>query len=181
MSTPQRRATRVFSAIILAGTLGACSATQAVLPGPTPVAAIVDLGATAPASVSVSAIESMRTAMPEYDLREAGDGSSPQSVSVMRDLPFAHDSTIVGRREAERLRPFVAYLVENPAVTVRIESYGNGATPERDAELGLSRAHAVARVLQTNLRVANRIVTASGKTPHSRATQNTAVITVTMP
>lgn len=124
----------------------------------------------APSSI-ISDFDAMRAALPGFDLERGADMAAPGEVSVVRDLVFDHGSSILSRVDVARLEPLHAYLRANPLVAVRIKGYGDrGNTTERAADLSLSRAHAVARALLTDMKVANDIAAAAA--PRSEQTLN---------
>lgn len=110
------------------------------------------------APAPVSAFDAIRAALPGFELQRGLGGASGNEISVVRDLTFTRESSILSRAEVTRLSPLHAYLRANPSIKVRITGYGDGVnSPEREADLSLSRAQAVARALLTDMRVANSI------------------------
>ncbi len=121
----------------------------------------------------VSAFETMRAALATFNLQKNGSGPAAQNeISVVRDLYFTTDSSILPRVEINKLVPLQAYLRTHPLVNVRIEGYGDPAnTTARNVDLSAGRAQALARALLTDLAIANSIVAVSAPKQQS-APQN---------
>lgn len=132
--------------------------------------------------VPVSEFDAMRAALPGFDLQRTLDGASANEVSVVRDLTFTPESSILSRADVTHLAPLHAYLRANPSIAVRITGYGDGANAaDRTADLSLSRAQAVARALLTDTRVANRIEAAGAAMPQQKQYIGRAEIFFTRP
>jgi outer membrane protein OmpA-like peptidoglycan-associated protein len=132
--------------------------------------------------VPVSDFDAMRAALPGFDLQRTFDGASENEVSVVRDLTFTPQSSILSRADVTRLEPLHAYLRANPSIAVRITGYGDGSNAaDRTADLSLSRAQAVARALLTDMRVANSIDAVGAPLPQQQQYSGRADIFFTRP
>jgi outer membrane protein OmpA-like peptidoglycan-associated protein len=132
--------------------------------------------------VPLSDFDIMQTELPGFDLRRSVDPMTQYSVSVVRDLTFAPKSSILPRENVTRLAPLQTYLRANPSVAVRITGYGDGPNSgESERDLSLSRAHSVARVLVTDIKVANSVNAVSASMPQEAGYVGRAEIAFTRP
>ncbi len=130
----------------------------------------------APPPLFVSELDTMRAALPAFDLQTVYTAQE-REVSVVRDLAFTSENTILSRNDVARLIPLQTYLRANPSVDVRIEGYGDGAIPtERNADLSRGRAQAVARAILSDIYITNTVVSAVAKTPQPAARSGHAEI-----
>ena len=158
----------------------ACAAMTATLaacaPQQTPERVSVDISATMAVmpimttTPLVSDFDIMRAALPAFDLeRGASHTAFQHEISVVRDLVFTPDSSILSRAMVTRLAPLQVYLQANPSMAVRIEGYGDGvSTSARAADLSMARAQAVARALLADMKVTNVIVAKGAAVPQAR-------------
>ncbi|MBY0510360.1 MAG: OmpA family protein [Rhodospirillaceae bacterium] len=117
----------------------------------------------------VSDFDRMRAALPTFALQRSG-GADHGDVSVVRDVNFPADSSILSRSEVMRLEPLRSYLRANPSIEVRIEGYGDSrSAADRNVALSLDRAQAVSRALLTDVMVENTIVTVGAVMPQATA------------
>jgi outer membrane protein OmpA-like peptidoglycan-associated protein len=130
----------------------------------------------------VSDLDAMRAVLPDFDLRENGDQMSQRGTSIVRDLTFIRESSILSRADVTRLAPLRAYLRANPSIAVRITGYGDGFNSAgREADLSLSRAQAVARALLTDINVTNSIDAMGALMPQQKQYFGRAEIVFTRP
>jgi outer membrane protein OmpA-like peptidoglycan-associated protein len=125
--------------------------------------------------------EVLRAALPDFDLQRRSEGPA-SNVSVVRDLVFENNSTILSMPQVKRLAPLQTYLRANPRTTVRIEGNGDGGnSAERDTDLSMGRAQAVVRALLTDMMIANTIVAVSAPMPQAVQQSRHADITFITP
>lgn len=167
----------VFAALSCA-VLGACTSEPVPTPrqpaaAPVPVAAV-----TPPPS-----LESMRQALPAFDLKAVEPTHTTQrEVSVVRDLPFPAEGSILTRDQVDLLAPLLLYLRANPDVAVRVEAYGDGnSSAMQETSLARDRAQAIVRALLTDVRVSNTITGGEAAGPHLGAYRSTGKITFVIP
>ncbi len=133
------------------------------------VTASVTANMTAAPPIFMSDLDMMRAALPAFDLQTI-DAGQEREVSVMRDLAFTAENSILTRSDVARLTPLQVYLRANPLIDVRIEGYGDSAvSTERNDDLSRSRAQAVARAILSDIYITNTVVTASARTPQPAA------------
>jgi len=125
--------------------------------------------------------EGTRAALPAYDVRLVPTASAGEEISVVRDLMFDADGTYLSTPDIRRLAPLQDYLSANPTMTVLIRGYGDGGTSERDTDLSISRASAVARALRAQIRVGNAIEPMAAATPQARERAGSAEIIFVWP
>jgi outer membrane protein OmpA-like peptidoglycan-associated protein len=115
--------------------------------------------ATAQAAIPplVSDFDSMRAALPSFDLVETDVNKTGREVSVGGALMFDRGSPIVSQSDIERIALLQAYLRRNPLVGVRIEGYDDDVPGTYVTDLALSRAQAVVRALLTDIALKNGI------------------------
>lgn len=153
------RPTGLLAFAAAAAALGACAS---AVPPPDAAAARMsaqvfdDAAIAAPAQPAPAPFDAMRAALPTFDLQQNVPGGE---VSVVRDILFPPESSILSRPQLDRLVPLQAYLRANPATAVRIEGHGDAAS-EQDSDLPWSRAQAVARALLTDMRISTDRITA---------------------
>jgi len=160
---------------------GSCAVTPSVtsavpLAEPTP--------AFAPVSAPpVTGYDALVIALPTFDLERLYEAPSTYGeVSVVRDVSFEKDSSILAWSQIERLEALRTYLVANAATAVRIVGHGDGAAlPEREANLAQARAQAVARALTFNLSVNNKMVFDAASASGQSVRNGTAEIIVVTP
>jgi outer membrane protein OmpA-like peptidoglycan-associated protein len=170
-----------FALAAMAAALTACASPQAAPSPSAKVAAQPAPIAVAPIAPPLSEYDSMRAALPGFDLQQRAGGPG-SNVSVVRDLVFETNSSILSMPQVKRLVPLQAYLRANPRTSVRVEGNGDGAnTTERDTDLAMSRAQAVVRALLTDMMVANKIVASSAPMPQSAQHSRRADITFVTP
>jgi outer membrane protein OmpA-like peptidoglycan-associated protein len=129
----------------------------------------------------VSDFDRMRAALPTFELQRRGDADAGE-VSVIRDVNFSADSSILSRPEVVRLDPLRSYLRANPSIEVRIEGYGDGQSgADRNAALSLDRAQAVSRALLTDVMVENIIVTVGATMPQATARRGSVEVMFVAP
>jgi outer membrane protein OmpA-like peptidoglycan-associated protein len=134
------------------------------------------------APVLVSDFDAMRAALPGFDLQRTFDRTAQYDVSVIRDLTFTADSSILSRADVARLLPLHAYLRENPSVAVLIKGYGDGAnSAAAGTDLSINRAQAVARALLTDMRVATTLQSTGAAMPQHKQNAGRAEIVFTTP
>jgi len=127
-----------------------------------------------------SMLEAMRGALPSFDIPQ--HATLAGEVSVIRDLIFDAESSILSQVQVVRLEPLKAYLRANPKVNVRIEGYGDGgARAEREGDIALSRAYAVARALLTDIQVNNDITSIAVPLPDRSTRRGHADVTFILP
>jgi len=128
------------------------------------------------APLFVSDFDVMRAALPAFDLqRNVADGG--REVSVVRDLAFVTETSILSRDDVVKLLPLQVYLRANPLIDVRIEGYGDDVgSSERNDDLSMGRAQAVARALLTDIYIKNNVTTMIAKTPQSKGRSGRAEI-----
>jgi outer membrane protein OmpA-like peptidoglycan-associated protein len=174
-----------FGHVALAAATAALAACAFPMPSEYPTVDVAAMTAEMPVyrtPVLVSDFDAMRTALPGFDLQRSLDRTSQRDVSVVRDLSFTPDSSILSQADVTRLAPLHTYLRENPTVAVQIKGYGDGAnSAASDADLSLSRAQAVARALLTDMSVANTMVVAGAAMPQQKKHSGGAEIVFTTP
>jgi outer membrane protein OmpA-like peptidoglycan-associated protein len=156
--------------VVMATALAACASPQTAgknLSGDS--GAVVAAMPPGPAPSPVSAFDQMRAALPTFDLQRSGAGvADGGDISVVRDVSFLADSSILSRPEVTRLEPLRSYLRANPSIEVRIEGYGDSrSAADRKVTLSLDRAQAVGRALLSDVMVVNTIVTVGAGMPQA--------------
>ena len=156
-------------AAAMAALTGCASAQTSRQPAPINTADIIASVASAQVAppLFVSDFDIMRAALPAFDLqRNVAEGG--REVSVVRDLGFLTETSILSRDDVVKLLPLQVYLRANPLIDVRIEGYcDNAIANERNADLSTGRAQAVARALLTDIYIKNNVTTMVAKTPQS--------------
>jgi outer membrane protein OmpA-like peptidoglycan-associated protein len=174
------KAVRYAAVAAIATTLMACVSPRAVSPPHVITAAPVQ----APAQlIALSDFDAAQVALPGFELqRDASGKAADAEASVVRNLTFATDSSIMSSHDVTRLAQLQVYLAANPNVDVRIEGYGDVlSSNERFQDLSLDRAHAVARALLANMRVNNVIVAVAGARRDQQKNAGLANITFLWP
>src|SRR2546429_7494267 len=119
---------RPYGPVVLAAALAACASPPAA--SSSRAAEVAAPVVVTPIAPIVSDYEAMRSALPDFDLQRRADGP-PTDISVVRDLVFDVNSSILSGPQVKRLVPLQAYLRAHPRTSVRIEGNGDGVnSPE---------------------------------------------------
>jgi len=131
----------------------------------------------------ITAYETMTSSLPQFALQRGYGGALAYGeVSVVRDVSFDPDSSILSWDQVQRLDVVQKYLIANPATTVRITAHGDNANAsERTGNLATARAQAVGRALTVDMGVQNDVAISAANAAAGRSRAGTAEIILVMP